>query len=146
MKPIAAISLGAMLSLAAFGADAAQLRLNATVTDDAVRLGDLFDGLPKGEAERPVAPAPVLGRTNAFDADFLRRLATTYHVDWQPASKDTRILVTRAARTSSRPARSPRSLCSAIRRSASAASPVWGSDPSPADGSPAPRRLATNCR
>ena len=99
MKPIAAISLGAMLSLAAFGADAAQLRLNATVTDDAVRLGDLFDGLAKGEAERPVAPAPVLGRTNAFDADFLRRLATTYHVEWQPASKDTRILVTRAART-----------------------------------------------
>ena len=99
MKPIVALGLGTVLSLAAFAADAAQLRLGATVTEETIRLGDLFDGLPKGEADRPIAPAPVLGRSAAFDADFLRRLAQTYHVDWQPASKEVRIMVSRAART-----------------------------------------------
>ena len=99
MKPIVALSLGVALSFAAIGADAAQLRLNATVTEETIRLGDLFDGLPKGEADRPIAPAPVLGRTAGFDADFLRRIAQTYHVDWQPASRDVRIMVSRTART-----------------------------------------------
>ena len=99
MKPIVALSLAAALSFAASAADAAQLRLNATVTDDTIRLGDFFDGLAQGDAARPVAPAPVLGRTATFDADFLRRLAQTYHVDWQPAAKETRLLVSRAART-----------------------------------------------
>ena len=99
MKPIVALSLGAALTFAAFGADAAQLRLNATVTDETIRLGDLFDGLARGDAERPVAPAPVLGRTVAFEADYLRRIAPTYHVDWQPAIRETRIMVSRAART-----------------------------------------------
>ena len=99
MKPIVALSLGTALTLAAFGADAAQLRLAATVSDDTVRLGDFFDGIGKGDAERPVAPSPQLGRTVVFDADFLRRLAQTYHVAWQPAGPETRILVTRTART-----------------------------------------------
>ena len=99
MKPIVALSLGTLFSFAALGADAAQLRLNATITDETIRLGDFFDGLAKGDSERPVSPAPVLGRTVTFDADFLRRLAQTYHVDWQPAARETRIMVTRAART-----------------------------------------------
>ena len=99
MNRFIALSLGTALSFAAFTADAAQLRLNATVTDDTIRLGDLFDGVSRGEADRPVAPAPTLGRTATFDADYLRRLAQTYHVEWQPPSRETRIMVSRAART-----------------------------------------------
>ncbi|MEI6558994.1 MAG: flagellar basal body P-ring formation chaperone FlgA [Rhodospirillaceae bacterium] len=99
MKPIVALGLGTALSLAAFAADAAQLRLQTTTTEDTIKLGDFFDGLARTDAERLIVPAPPLGRSVSFDADFLRRLAQTYHVDWQPASRETRILVSRAART-----------------------------------------------
>lgn len=99
MKTIFALSMATMVMVMAASADATQLRLNATVTDETIRLGDFFDGLAAGDAERLVAPAPALGRTVAFDADFLRRLAQTHHLNWQPAAKETRIMVSRAART-----------------------------------------------
>ncbi len=99
MKSIRAISLGLAVSFIALGADAAQLRLNAVITTDVVRLGDIFDGVVGGDAQRPVAPAPAYGQPVTFDADFLRRLAQTYHVDWQVPSKEARITVSRASRT-----------------------------------------------
>jgi flagella basal body P-ring formation protein FlgA len=82
----------------ALTANAAQLRPSATVTDDQIRLGDLFDGMTD-QADREVAPAPAPGRQTVLDGDFLQRLAQSYHVDWQPGTADTRIVVTRASRT-----------------------------------------------
>ncbi len=100
MKPIITLGLSAALSLLALGADAAQLRTAATVADDQIHLGDLFDGTGE-QAERPVAPAPAPGRTQVFDAEFLTRLAQTYHVDWQPNpdGSEAKVTVTRAGRT-----------------------------------------------
>ena len=98
MKPIITLGLGAALSFMTFAADAAQLRPTVTVTDDQIRLGDLFDGLTD-QADRQVAPAPAPGRQMVYDSDFLQRLAQSYHVDWQPTSTDSKVSITRASRS-----------------------------------------------
>ena len=98
MKPIITLGLGAALSFSAFAADAAQLRPMVTVTDDQIRLGDLFDGVTD-QPDRQIAPAPAPGRQTVFDAEFLQRLAQSYHVDWQPGGADARVIVTRTSRT-----------------------------------------------
>ncbi len=98
MKTIHVLKIGLAFSMISFGAQAAQLRLNAVTPSDVVRLGDIFEGIVSGDAERPVAPAPAYGQPVTYDADFLRRLAETYHVNWQPSSQATRITVSRSAR------------------------------------------------
>jgi flagella basal body P-ring formation protein FlgA len=92
------LGFGAALLLTATAADAAQLRPEINVTDDTIRLGDLFDGAGP-LADRAVASAPAPGHPLTFDQDFLQRLAAAYHLDWQPATTDTTVVVTRTSRT-----------------------------------------------
>jgi flagella basal body P-ring formation protein FlgA len=78
-------------------ADAATLRAVATVEDNLVRLGDLFDDLPNG-ADIAVAYAPAPGRRLTFDAATLMELARTYRIGWRPQSRFDRVIVERAGR------------------------------------------------
>lgn len=70
------------------------LRSNVMVDEEVVRLGDLFmESLSVGHI--PIAEAPAPGKTVAFDARFLKQLARTYNLDWQPDSKFEKVLVGR---------------------------------------------------
>jgi flagella basal body P-ring formation protein FlgA len=77
--------------------DAATLRALATVEDNLVRLGDLFDDLPNG-GDIAVAYAPAPGRRLTFDAAALMELARTYRISWRPQSRFDRVIVERAGR------------------------------------------------
>jgi flagellar basal body P-ring formation protein FlgA len=98
MKPLilaAAIATASIVAPAA--SDAATLRPVATVEDNVVRLGDLFDDLPNG-ADIAVAYAPAPGRRLTFDAAALMQLAQTYRIGWRPQSRFDRVVVERAGR------------------------------------------------
>jgi flagella basal body P-ring formation protein FlgA len=78
-------------------AEAATLRAVATVDDNVVRLGDIFDDLGTG-ADIAVAYAPAPGRRLTFGAAALMELARTYRLDWRPSSRFDRVIVERAGR------------------------------------------------
>src|SRR3954466_13460847 len=60
------------------------LKESVTVSDDVVRLGDLFHE-PLSMGDSPVAQAPVPGQTIVLDNRFLRSLTRAYQLDWTPA-------------------------------------------------------------
>jgi len=72
------------------------LKDSVMVSDDVVRLGDLFEQ-PLSMGDAPVAQAPLPGQTIVLDNRFLRSLIRAYSLDWAPASKYQRVLVARAA-------------------------------------------------
>lgn len=75
-----------------------RLNTNVTVTDDNIRLGDLFSGHPVHE-EKIVASAPAPGQRVALDTDWLINLARTYGIDWHPTDSYDRAIVYRSGRT-----------------------------------------------
>src|SRR3954466_7169908 len=85
------------LNAATDAGDAAlTLKESVVVSDDVVRLGDLF-AQPLSMGDSPVAQAPLPGQTIVLDNRFLRSLIRAYSLDWAPASKYQRILVARQA-------------------------------------------------
>jgi flagella basal body P-ring formation protein FlgA len=78
------------------GDGALTLKESVVVSDDVVRLGDLF-AQPLSMGDSPVAQAPLPGQTIVLDNRFLRSLIRAYALDWAPASKYQRVLVARAA-------------------------------------------------
>lgn len=78
------------------GDGALTLKESVVVSDDVVRLGDLF-AQPLSMGDSPVAQAPLPGQTIVLDNRFLRSLIRAYSLDWAPASKYQRVLVARAA-------------------------------------------------
>jgi flagella basal body P-ring formation protein FlgA len=70
------------------------LKESVMVSDDVVRLGDLF-AEPISMGDAPVAQAPLPGQTIVLDNRFLRSLIHAYQLDWAPANKYQRVLVAR---------------------------------------------------
>jgi flagella basal body P-ring formation protein FlgA len=79
-------------------ADATGLTLKESVmvSDDVVRLGDLFVE-PISMGDSPVAQAPVPGQTIVLDNRFLRTLIRAYSLDWAPKTRYQRVLVGRVS-------------------------------------------------
>lgn len=74
------------------------LRNHVTVSDHAIHLGDLFDGLATSdEADIVVGYAPQPGRRAVFDAAWLSRIAARYQLNWRPTSRLDRVFVERAS-------------------------------------------------
>jgi flagella basal body P-ring formation protein FlgA len=74
---------GALTALGAFAASAATLRPHVVVHDDTVRLKDIFDGVGvNGETALFRAPEP--GQSVLLTGKWLRQVARTYDLDWQP--------------------------------------------------------------
>lgn len=75
------------------------LRTHVTVSDRAVSLGDLFEGLADDpdRADAVVAYAPPPGRRAVFDAAWLGRVAERHQLDWRPAGRLDRVVVERAS-------------------------------------------------
>ena len=99
--PARADATGGNPQLAAQPMPELSLRRQVTVADNAVRLGDLFDGPVSGlagiDANTVIAYAPQPGRRAIFDAEWLARLAHRYRLNWRPATRLDRTIVERAS-------------------------------------------------
>lgn len=98
MKKTALVCVSALLlALSSASAMAAvTLRPSTEVRAAAIRLSDVFDGLPEGkDCDIAIAPAP--GRSVTYEVRVLTQLAQQYHLDWNPAGAADRTILTRAA-------------------------------------------------
>ena len=93
--PIA--GLAAALLLAGGSASAATLKHAVTVTGQDIRLSDIFAG-PDVGADIVVGRAPAPGRKQIFSRHRLKAIARAHGLDWKPAERQTRAVITRAAR------------------------------------------------
>ncbi|MBR1778773.1 MAG: flagellar basal body P-ring formation protein FlgA [Alphaproteobacteria bacterium] len=73
------------------------LKEKATVTDDYIRLGDLFSGLDDSADKKVIAPAPALGKEAVLTYEWLKKLAQTHKIAWEPANEKVSVKVRRAA-------------------------------------------------
>jgi flagella basal body P-ring formation protein FlgA len=93
------ILLAAMITLSANAAIAAnlpaELKPQAVIEGDLVKLGDLWDNLG-AKGETVVAPAPQAGKRVTADARWLSAVAQSHGVAWQPNSAYDRIVIERA--------------------------------------------------
>lgn len=71
-------------------------RANVTVTDDVIRLGDVFDGIKKN-ADFVLAPAPLPGEELVWNARTLNRVATAFDLAWRPSSQMDQVSIRRLA-------------------------------------------------
>jgi flagellar basal body P-ring formation protein FlgA len=68
------------------------LNPDVEVSRSAVKLSDLFAGVPAG-IDRDIALAPPSCKPALYDEDVLKKLAKTYRLDWQGQSAANRITV-----------------------------------------------------
>ena len=80
------------------GAGVLRLRSPITVSGDAIRLGDLFIGLPTRLLSRQVAAAPPPGKTLSLRPSDLRRIVRSYGLQWRPLHSGDGALVYRTGR------------------------------------------------
>ena len=73
------------------------LKEKATVTDDQIRLGDLFSGLDEAADKKVVAPAPALGKEAILTFEWLKKLAKTNKIAWEPANEKISVTIRREA-------------------------------------------------
>ncbi len=85
----------ALLGLLALPVHAATLRGGTTLSDQAVRLSDLFDGV---EQDRSIGPGPEPGGRIIVESAQLAAIARQFNVDWRPASTADRIVLERPGR------------------------------------------------
>ena len=86
--------LGLSLSSPAFAMES--LKSHALLSDDVIRLGDLFTGLKSNE-DRVLGRGPKPGHHMTLNARTLLRVSKAMDLDWRPISEADRITVTRAA-------------------------------------------------
>jgi flagella basal body P-ring formation protein FlgA len=86
-----------ILSVGISTADAATLKSTATVNDNYIRLGDIFDDSGKGDLILGNAPQP--GSDMVINARTLNRLALTNNIDWRSSSVTDQIIIRREAHT-----------------------------------------------
>lgn len=84
------------LALISMDAYAVSLRQQSVVTDDVIRLGDLFHGLERNE-DRVLGAAPRPGSHMTLSARTLQRVAVAMDLPWRPSSTADYLTVTRAA-------------------------------------------------
>lgn len=92
------VSLAPPAPAAAADGAPARLKARVTVTDEVVRLGDLFDGLATGH-ETVLGNAPAPGQSVTVDARWLDAVARAYGVAWRPVSALQTAVVVRASET-----------------------------------------------
>lgn len=71
------------------------LRPMSEIKGAAIRLGDVFDGVPK-EVDVDIAIAPEPGKSVTYNAQVLIQLAQQYHLIWRPQSASDAAVLTRA--------------------------------------------------
>jgi len=71
------------------------LKPDTEITRLAVRLSDLFAGVPR-EIDRDIAQAPAPCKPALYDETVLSKLAQAYRLDWQPKSESNHITLSSA--------------------------------------------------
>ncbi len=89
--------IAAIVVATGHSATAATLKSAVTVTREDVRLGDIFTGADV-TAGIIIGRAPTPGRKQTLGFHRLKSLARTHGLDWKPAGRHTRTVITRAAR------------------------------------------------
>ncbi len=72
------------------------LRPSSEINQAVVRLSDVFNNI-SGDIDRDIAVAPAPGKSVAYDARVLIKLAEKFRLDWQPYSLSDKIVLTRAS-------------------------------------------------
>ncbi len=86
------IHLTVVLSVVAFQANAASLRIMTTLSGPTVQLKDLFDD-PGPNSDRVLGPGPAPGGRIIVEASQLGAIARMYGVDWRPVSRADRAVL-----------------------------------------------------
>ncbi|MBO4520693.1 MAG: flagellar basal body P-ring formation protein FlgA [Alphaproteobacteria bacterium] len=73
------------------------LKEKSSVTDEYIRLGDLFSGLDDKTDKKVAAPAPALGKEAVLTAEWLKKLAKTHKIAWEAANDKNSVTVRREA-------------------------------------------------
>ncbi len=98
MRPLHLLAgLAAILVVTSQSATAAILKHAVTVTGEDVRLGDIFAGADV-VADILVGRAPAPGRKQILRFHRLKSIARAHGLDWKPAGRHPRTVITRAAR------------------------------------------------
>lgn len=90
------ISAFALLISAITSAQAATLKTQSVISDDVIRLGDLFDGLDYN-LDRVIGNAPRPGQDLVLDANTLLRVAVAMDVQWRPTGTTNSLVIRRSA-------------------------------------------------
>ncbi|MCA3326523.1 MAG: flagellar basal body P-ring formation protein FlgA [Roseomonas sp.] len=83
-------------------AQVAVLRSHTLVEDQVIRIGDIFEGTPRGDVVVGAAPAP--GQRFVLEAGQLAAIARRFAVEWRPTSGAERSVIERPGRALSREA------------------------------------------
>jgi flagellar basal body P-ring formation protein FlgA len=75
-----------------------QLKVGASITDDVIRVGDLWENAGE-KADLAVAKAPQPGHRVTLDVRWLSSLATRNGLDWRPLSAFDHIVIERTGQT-----------------------------------------------
>jgi flagella basal body P-ring formation protein FlgA len=92
------LSLAVLFFIAgAKSAFAASLKPVATIEDNLLTAGDLFDGLSDSKASFVLGPAPLPGKDMTLNSKMLYHIASSLDLPWRPAHMGEQITVKRAA-------------------------------------------------
>lgn len=97
-----AMALYGILALALFSgvavkqAGAISLKPTSVLTENTIKLGDVFDGLDH-KSDRVLGAAPRPGQSMTLNARTLLRIAVALDLNWRPSSSAEAITLTRAA-------------------------------------------------
>lgn len=90
---ISTMLIGVSSLLLISGAEAASLKSSASVNDDVIRIGDLFDETEHADIVLGAAPKP--GESMTINANLLKRIAMNNALEWMPKSPYEQIVVKR---------------------------------------------------
>ncbi len=74
----------------------ASIKNSVSVSDDMIRLGDLFDGVDT-KADTVLGASPKPGAEMVLNARTLMRIASAYNVEWKPSSAAEQVTIRRTA-------------------------------------------------
>ncbi len=98
MRPVLMLAgLAAIVVVTGHSATAATLKRAVTVTGEEVRLGDIFTGTDVATGI-VIGRAPTPGRKQTLGFHRLKSIARAHGLDWKPAGRHSRTVITRAAR------------------------------------------------
>ena len=98
IRPVLLITgFGAILAASSLSATAATLRSAVTVTAGDVRLSDIFEGSDVA-SDTLIGRAPAPGKKQTLGSRRLKSIARTHGLEWKPAGRHVRAVITRAAR------------------------------------------------
>lgn len=91
-----AMAMAALLALPVRGSLAMGLKDNVVVSENTIKLGDIFYGL-EGDQERVLGVAPRPGQDMVLNARTLLRIAIALDLPWRPTSSTEQVVIRRDA-------------------------------------------------